>query len=451
MVRTSAIWLFTVGVFLVAHPFAASASDWREKVDNVSLLKKSTSGKWSSNLTFTIDAKGCTPNYSGKSIELKQINSYGSSVAIANLNWPSADIWTYGGNSKLSTLNPISSLIGNEIRGSEGRSKMVNVKAEVDEEIEEVIEEFGIKKTVKRTVKKIIDKDVETNIMYEYAGVVSPDGNTITGEVKCQSENSEIDKRLNSSWKTDTGIIPFVLTRVGSNSSNESTNKIKTVKVWIKAFIPGKIDGYTLTVPKGPYAGQTVIPGLPPKVPPHPFITTGFRTDQRGFDNSFSASARMTSSIEINTQTMQAIPSDEGYHRIGETVEVDMQTGLMTCSDKASSEDMRFDTIAVNSNSRTFITNITGAAKNPCVWPSPDIDYVGKITIEINSNVSGDTATVSFKGYIDEFPAFEMYASVNGKPGQAIFQSNPAPGWKKVWGLVGPANRSVIRTIQLQS
>ena len=50
--------------------------------------------------------------------------------------------------------------------------------------------------------------------------------------------------------------------------------EIRSMKFWINAFIPRDIPGYTMTVPKGRYAGLTMIPGpqtvgIP--IPPRPF------------------------------------------------------------------------------------------------------------------------------------------------------------------------------------
>ena len=59
------------------------------------------------------------------------------------------------------------------------------------------------------------------------------------------------------------------------------------------------------------------------------------------------------------------------------------------------------------------------AASNPCAPTSRafgDIDYNGTLTI------SETTRAVEFVGKIDQFPAFEAYAAVNGRAGLTLFQ-----------------------------
>lgn len=51
--------------------------------------------------------------------------------------------------------------------------------------------------------------------------------------------------------------------------------------------------------------------------------------------------------------------------------------------------------------------SIRAASRNPIVTDSPDIDYQGKFIIDLAAR------TITYDGYIDEFPALEGYASIN--------------------------------------
>ena len=62
-----------------------------------------------------------------------------------------------------------------------------------------------------------------------------------------------------------------------------------------------------------------------------------------------------------------------------------------------------------------------------------DIDYRGTITINVSAR------TVKFDGFLDAFPAFEMYATANDGAGVAMFQTPPPPG-NTPWNLPGDAN-----------
>ena len=68
------------------------------------------------------------------------------------------------------------------------------------------------------------------------------------------------------------------------------------VKFWLRAFIPRNVPGYTKTITKGPYAGQTAVP-LPGIARLNPLNMTkawaaGYLTDQRSFQADFSVSVR---------------------------------------------------------------------------------------------------------------------------------------------------------------
>ncbi len=85
--------------------------------------------------------------------------------------------------------------------------------------------------------------------------------------------------------------------------------------------------------------------------------------------------------------------------------------------------------------------NLAGAGRNPCVPGAPPIDYRGTVTIDVFSR------TVSFMGWVDEFPAFEMFGSVDGGPAKSLFLKSPDLG-KNPWDLLGGPNVPVTGAAQ---
>ncbi len=216
--------------------------------------------------------------------------------------------------------------------------------------------------------------------------------------------------------------------------------KIESIEVWINAFIPNNIPWLNtgmLTV--GPYAGATALPGP---------LENFFLDDQRRWsDDRNEKRYRMTSHISIDVNSGKyTITSDTGR-----TIEVDPGTGVVECDSSALSpskltEEIESLQFKVMNNSLTSGENgdrgldltatVDGSAKNRCFTVSPHIDYQGTLHIVVANTSEGSTAGITFNGYIDEFPAFEMYASVNEEKPVALFQTFPAYGksFNNLWG-----------------
>ena len=80
---------------------------------------------------------------------------------------------------------------------------------------------------------------------------------------------------------------------------------------WINSFIPKTVSGYTVVIPKGVHVNKTAIP-LPILARLFPTLqntfkdlNTGYLTDQRGFDDKYGASARMTSVANFDLNTLK--------------------------------------------------------------------------------------------------------------------------------------------------
>lgn len=204
---------------------------------------------------------------------------------------------------------------------------------------------------------------------------------------------------------------------------------ITSVKVWINAFIPRNVPGVTVAAP-GASAGTTMVRGP---------LDTCFLTDNRDFDANIHASSRMHSEL-----TVEVAGPRRGleWHNCDETMRIHPTTGRVVARRQASTSRMRFVNLRGRATDPGGIkVEVKGEANNPLV-PSPDIDFVGVITINPRSR------TIRFDGRVDEFPAFEMYASVNNTRAFPLFRVLPNPG-RTPWNLPGPANRQVTSTITI--
>jgi hypothetical protein len=230
--------------------------------------------------------------------------------------------------------------------------------------------------------------------------------------------------------------------------------KIKTVTLWVNAFIPkdikvtGKPD-LTRAVPgKGPHASKTMIPG------PVPGVSDCFLTDQRGFDPDPKASSRMHNKVTVDLAKLAlAGPPDR---RCDPTVEVDCEDGAEECSKAAKVDRIEvkeFSAAAGTGGGATVKFRLLGAADNACfvVTPGmlvPDIDWDLPVTVEVAPG--GEQVAVRVKGAIEVFPAFEMYAAAGAAKPVAVFQEPPVDG-KTPRDLFGPPARKVEKAVTLGS
>lgn len=175
---------------------------------------------------------------------------------------------------------------------------------------------------------------------------------------------------------------------------------LSSVRIWMKAFIPGQIPELTETVPDGPHAGKTMIPGPT-------FLNDCFLTDNRSFDSDESAKARLTSFVELDLSGSRPVLKSQ-RHYCDPTMEVDCEDGDVECS-QAGSNEGSFTNLRIDRDG-TVLLDLEAFGNNPCFTGSPSIDMWG--TISIRKGPIG--ATVSFDGAIDAFPDFELYA--NGMP-----------------------------------
>lgn len=210
--------------------------------------------------------------------------------------------------------------------------------------------------------------------------------------------------------------------------------------VWINAFIPGDVAGYTVKVPKGPYAGQTAVPIpwqgklLNSDAWPVVGFNPGYLTDQRDFSAEHKASVRMRSWAKMDVAD-DSVWYMESNHVTSGTVEVDLTTGKVMCSQKAVLTGCLWT--SHQKDVRKVELRLVGRGSDPCVNVAANIDYNGTFVIRHHAGRVG----VSFNGLLDEFPAFEAYTSYKGKT-QQLFRSPPPEG-NTVANLLGRAWRPI--------
>jgi hypothetical protein len=209
---------------------------------------------------------------------------------------------------------------------------------------------------------------------------------------------------------------------------------IQTIRVWLNSFIPADLG---VPVESGVHAGKTMLKAPTPAV-------KGYLTDQRGFSDALNAHSRMHSEIEIDLVNLGVVTQ---VHRCDPTVEIG-QNDKVTCEETADTDHMKFGSLHVQQNESGRLTleiDLDGASKNACLniadlRLSPNLDYNGTLTISVDRDKQ--QALVWFKGHIEIYPAFEMYASCNGRQPVVLFRLPPEPGSSPT-NLIGPPAREV--------
>jgi hypothetical protein len=214
--------------------------------------------------------------------------------------------------------------------------------------------------------------------------------------------------------------------------------EIKTIKLWIKAFVPNTVDGGGLVPGTGEHAGK----------PMHLLLNRAFLTDERDFSSDIHASARMHSEIEIDLVRGKHVYE---FHHCYETVEVDTKTGAEKCRKLGDTENMHFSDVEFFEDGLGCSFAVKASSKNPCISIAtvklmPNLDYEGTIRIALTADRKN--ANISFEGLVETYPAFEMYVSLNNGPAQAVFQVPIADG-ATASAMMGPPNRPLSQQVML--
>lgn len=239
------------------------------------------------------------------------------------------------------------------------------------------------------------------------------------------------------------------------------------LKIWINAFIPKTVDNYTKVIAKGAVKGKTAVP-LPWQARLAPGNTfkncdTGYLTDQRGFSSRLNSSVRMRSIAEFTIHPSR-IELNSSFHYTSGTTAVDMETGEKIDSGSASMSRCKWSRLRIynrysylspgggrfrvripasNPKIPSYWITVNGQESDPLVDFSADINYRAKFNLNLYPSRTGirNTLSVDVLGYIDAFPAFECYASLNGAITR-LFAVPPPPG-NTVMNLLGEADKPI--------
>jgi hypothetical protein len=225
--------------------------------------------------------------------------------------------------------------------------------------------------------------------------------------------------------------------------------KLRSVKIWLNSFIPKTVPGVTHPVTAGPFLGSTFVFGPPvPTLTIPPTLKRGeFLTSNRAFDSS---DTRIPSHFKMHSDITISFPSvgnpivGTPVHVGGESIEIDPVTGAILRR-------------AVGSTARMVIVQLPNllapkaaiklVVKMSCAIPLifgaslvADMDIIGTLT------VFPSTRSVTFNGKVDEFPAYEAYASGDGGPPVRLFNVGVLPG-KTPSDLIGLPTIPVSSTV----
>ncbi len=227
--------------------------------------------------------------------------------------------------------------------------------------------------------------------------------------------------------------------RANTLSSSISTNEITKIKVWVNAFIPKDISGLTYSVKNSSektylkFPVKNVCDVFSGTIPWSEHLIGSFLTDNRDFDNSLANGvkrSRMHSNILLDILNKKVLAQT---HLCGETKQIDAATGRVLKKGTAESTQMGFSAFEYHTDTESFTFNLDGRAQNPLALPEfipnaltracvPDIIYGGTFVINMKKR------EVTFTGYVTEFPAFEIYFSVNGGQPLKLLIMSPKEG-----------------------
>jgi hypothetical protein len=197
------------------------------------------------------------------------------------------------------------------------------------------------------------------------------------------------------------------------------------IRIVLRSFIPNvhtTNPAYVLPVPGAPR--KSMIPG------PGASARGGecYETDHRSFSPDPDASARVTTDFVLLAASPPGTRLLRGgiAHRAGATVQRDCATGKELARKNAHVENCSIGKPAAADGQVQVVVGCR--AGNPFFLVAPQIEYNGSFTY------NKATKTLSFTGTVGDFPAFEAYASLNGKPLVKLFAIAPKPG-ATVWNL----------------
>lgn len=219
-----------------------------------------------------------------------------------------------------------------------------------------------------------------------------------------------------------------VLPAMRVNADGPSTPD-STVHIWFKAFIPRehpKLPAYVSRTAKNTWVIHAPDISAPPLLDISRLKGTCFETDNRLFDSSPAASARVSVdlTLAIDDRTLRLVPTGSvSPVVIGETRNVDCRTGEeLQPGRTAATSSVSVSQVKKLNFLRTI--GIKASSANPFytiiqVNIAPRIDFDVVITYDILSR------HLLIKGDAGYFPSFEGYYQLNGGPVTSLVQWTP--------------------------
>jgi hypothetical protein len=199
------------------------------------------------------------------------------------------------------------------------------------------------------------------------------------------------------------------------------------IRLWVNAFIPEDIPGYTKKVRKGDFAGKTVIPN-PWQLKPDGFLIT----DGRGFAETATAKSRFKTWASIRFQGSLPVLEDQTAFcdPLLELREMDLDD-----AEKGTAKPDQILWSGLTGTTDLIKISLDARACVPLLEGLPEIRLQGTFTIDLKA------MTVAFKGKGTAFPAFEAYVRVRKGPANMLLQEPPGPG-ATPWDLRDGMKRS---------
>lgn len=217
-----------------------------------------------------------------------------------------------------------------------------------------------------------------------------------------------------------------------------SPTHAEELQVWIRAFIPKehpRNQSYVKPVPRNP--GNWMIPA--PSLGPIDKLTqlvssvplegdTCFSTDDRGFDKTVNASARLTTAFKVAVDGQAKVIKPLVSNSVnfpGQSKAYKCSTGELLMSKPGR---MQIDSVGGPhvADGKTQVI-VQPAASLPFISGSAWIDYSADLVFD------KDKSTLSFRVTLDRFPAYEAYARVGSGAVRRLFAVNPEGD--DVWSL----------------
>jgi hypothetical protein len=210
---------------------------------------------------------------------------------------------------------------------------------------------------------------------------------------------------------------------------------VRSLRVWINAFIPGHVPGYTDELTTGLHAGKTVLYGLGGG-------KEAYMTDQRMFSSALDASSQMHSEALVDFLASPAKLAEwhacdfsaplAGEDGAAERQPADTSRMHVTMATQRTLSSHRDVARAVgvlprrlDASAEEIYLYFSAAATPVCEHMAA---HFGDITYEGVAIFDPPRSALAFHGEVHRFPAFEMYASVNEAAPIAVFRLSPPRG-----------------------